>query len=108
LERGDEPEEIPTILRRKLIRLKVGDTVTFSVLTEKGKPLQDIKVTLEERPKAATLARRYWAEDLGFAVRDLVFTDTYMRKLPADAKGLIVHLIKPQSSAASAQLKGND
>jgi serine protease Do len=108
LERGDEPEEIPAILRRKLMRLKVGDQVTFSVLTEKDKPLKEISITLEEQPHRANVAKRYFAEDLGFSVREIVFYDTYVRKLPAESKGVVIALIKPQSSAASAHLANND
>src|SRR5215213_6028962 len=33
LERGDEPDELPMILRRKLLRMKVGEPVTFTVIT---------------------------------------------------------------------------
>jgi serine protease Do len=108
LERGDEPEEIPAILRRNILRMKVGDKVTFSVMTDKDKPLQQITVTLDQQPKRANLAERFFAEDLGFSVREIVFYDTYARKLPADQKGVIVSWIKPQSSAETGKLQGND
>jgi len=108
LERGDEPEEIPAILRRNILRMKVGQKVTFSVMTDKDKPLQQITVTLDEQPKRANLAERFFAEDLGFSVREIVFYDTYARKLPADQKGVIVSWIKPQSSAETGKLQGND
>jgi S1-C subfamily serine protease len=108
LERGDEPEELPLILRRKLLRLKPGDTVTFTVLPAKGAPLTDVKITLEQRPKNANLARRDWAEDLGFGVRELVFLDTYALKLKPDTKGLVVTIVKPDSSAATARLNRED
>jgi serine protease Do len=108
LERGDQPEETPLIMTRKLARLKVGDTVTFSILRGKGTPLQDIKVTLQERPKPANKAPRFWAEDLGFSTRELVFEDTYVRRLPADTKGVMVVLVKPSSSAQTAKLAPGD
>jgi S1-C subfamily serine protease len=38
----------------------------------------------------------------------MVFMDTYVRKLAPDAKGVVVSIIKPQSSAAAAKLQGND
>jgi S1-C subfamily serine protease len=108
LERGDEPEELPQILRRKLLRMKVGDPVTFTVMTGKDQPTQDIKVTLEEQPRRQNTARRWFAEDLGFSVRESVFLDTYQRRLPPDAKGVIVSLIRPQSAAQAGELRRED
>jgi serine protease Do len=108
LERGDEPEELPGIMTRKLLRKKPGDTVTLSVLTEAGKPLKDLQITLGTRPKRSNLAERYYADDLGFCAREMVFEDTYVRKLPMSYKGLVVSIIKPQSAAATAKLEPND
>lgn len=108
LERGDQPEELGQILQRKIIRTKIGSEVTFSVLPAKGQPLEEITVTLEEQPKRANLAERFYAEDLGFTVREIVFADTYVRRLPPDSKGVVVALVREQSSAQSAQLKAND
>ena len=108
LERGDEPEELPGIMTRKLLRKKPGDKVTLSVLTEPGKPLKDLDITLGTRPKRPNLADRYYADDLGFSAREMVFEDTYVRKLSADYKGLVVSIIKPQSAAATAKLEPND
>src|SRR4051794_39433030 len=87
LERGDLPEELPGILGRKIIRMKPGTKVNFTVLTEKDQPTKEYTVTLGERPKDNTQAKRYWAEDLGFGVRELVWEDTYERKQPQDMKG---------------------
>jgi serine protease Do len=108
LERGDEPDELPQIFRRKLMRMKVGDTVTFTVVTGKDQPTQDIKVTLEEQPRRENTAKRWYAEDLGFSAREAVFMDTYARHLPADAKGVVVSLIRPQSAAAAGELRRDD
>jgi serine protease Do len=108
LERGDEPEELPQILRRKLLRQKVGDAVTFTVITGKDQPTQDIKVTLEEQPRRQNTAKRWYAEDLGFSARETVFMDLYQRRLQPDAKGVIVSLIRPQSAAAAGELRRED
>jgi len=108
LERGDAPEELPMILVRQLRRMNVGDEVTLSLMRTKGEPLADVKVSLEERPMMPNLAKRYYAEDLGFSVRELVFIDRYQRRLKDDAKGVVVTLIKPQSAAQSAKLGMND
>jgi serine protease Do len=107
LERGDEPDETPMIMTRKIARMKVGQTVTFSVLRAKDEPLQEISVTLEERPRPSSRARRFFAEDLGFAVREVVFEDTYRLKLPADTKGVLVAVVKPGSSSHE-KLRGGD
>ena len=58
LERGDEPEETPRILLRKIRRMKPGDKIVLAVLREKDKPTTDISVTLEEQPRQAYLAKR--------------------------------------------------
>ena len=108
LERGDEPEELPMILHRRLLKLKPGATVTFTVMRLKGQPLQDLKMTLASRPKQANIARRFWAEDLGFGVRELVYIDTYEFKLKPDAKGLYVTVVKPESSAATGRIHPGD
>lgn len=108
LERGDEPEEAPAILTRKIQRMKPGQDVTFSVLRKKGEPLTDITIKLEERPRQANLAKRFYAEDLGFSVRELVFQDTFSLRIPADSKGVIVALIKPNSSAQTGKLDTDD
>jgi serine protease Do len=108
IERGDSPNELPGIFWRKIIRMHVGDKVKLSVLTARDKPMQEIEVTLGEQPKDAIYAARYWAEDLGFGVRELVFEDTYERKQPADLKGVIVAMIKADSAAASGKLSRED
>ena len=107
LERGDEASELPGIFNTRMLRHKVGDVVTFSVLRGDSKPI-DIKVTLRERLKQANLAKRFYAEDMGFVGRELVFTDTYTLKLPADQKGAFVDLIRPQSAAQNAGLHRGD
>jgi len=108
LERGDEPEELPQILRRQLLRMKVGQPVTFTVITGKDSPPKDIKVTLEEQPKRQNLAQRWFADDLGFAVREMVFMDTYQRKLAPDAKGVVVAMLRPQSASQAGDLRRED
>ena len=108
IERGDEATELPEIFRRRLLRFKPGETVTLSVLREQDKPLVEIPIKLGQQPKRSNTAKRYFAEDLGFVVRELVFTDTYARKLPSDFKGVIVDVERPQSNAASGGLHPGD
>ena len=110
LERGDEPEEAAQILLRKIRRLKVGTAVSFSILkpNEKDAPLKDVTMTLEERPKQANVAERFYADDLGFTAREMVFEDKYDRRLKPDFHGVIIALVKPSSSAQSGHLLPND
>lgn len=108
LERGDEPDEAALILMKNMKRMKVGTEITLSVITEPNKPAKDVKVTLAERPKQQNQAKRFFAEDLGFTAREVVFDDTYGRKLKADQKGVVVALIKPASAAQSGKLERGD
>jgi S1-C subfamily serine protease len=65
-------------------------------------------VTLAEQPAQPHQAKRFWAEDLGFATRALTFWDAYARRLPLDTKGVAVALIKPQSAAQTGHLRNGD
>ncbi len=108
LERGDEPQELPMILNRQILRMKIAQVVTLSVLTGKGQPEKEFAVKLEEMPSRPNQAPRYYAEDLGFVVRQSVFMDTYLRRLAADAGGVVVAAIRPQGPAQTAKLDGGD
>ena len=108
LERGDEAEELPGILRRKLLRMKSGSEATLSVLRKRGEPPQDIKITLAEQPKRPNMAKRYFDEKLGFSVRELVFIDTYVRRLAPDAGGVVVAVVRPQGAAETGKLQRDD
>jgi S1-C subfamily serine protease len=108
LERGDQYQELPAIFRRRMLRYKPDDKVTLSLLRQPNQPLTDIEVTLGQQPPQANTADRYWADDLGFGVRDLVLLDLYPRKLPMDQKGVIVTLMRKSSAAESAGLKQED
>ena len=108
LQRGDRPEELPSIIRRQVLRMKVGQPVTLGLYQGADQPLRQVTVTLAEQPRRSTLAKRFYAEDLGFTAREMVFYDTYLRRLPSDAKGVAVAFIKPSSTAATAKLQVND
>jgi serine protease Do len=108
LQRGDEPDETPRILMRKIRRMKVGETVMLTVLRAKGQPTTEVSVTLEEQPRQANVAKRFYAEDLGLSVREAVFTDLYANRLSPEAKGVVVAYLRPSSSAATASLRPND
>jgi S1-C subfamily serine protease len=63
---------------------------------------------LGNQPKRSNLAKRFYADDLGFAVRDLVFYDKYNMHLPDDQKGVLVALLRPQAAAQTGGLRNND
>lgn len=106
--RGDEAEELPMILRRMLLKMRVGQSVNLSLLDPRsGKPVEKA-VQLEQRPKQPTQAERFYAEDLGFSIREMMFSDAYIRRLATDTSGALVAVIRPQSAAQSARLEGND
>jgi S1-C subfamily serine protease len=108
LERGDEPDEAAMILMKNVKQMKVGTAVTFSIITEPNKPPTDLKVTLVERPKEENQAARFFAEDMGFTAREIVFQDTYRRKLPAEQKGVVIALVKPAGAAQAGKLERGD
>ena len=107
LERGDTDDEQPAIINRTLSRYQVGETVTFTLLNA-AREERDVDVVLVERPKPVRAAERWYAEDLGFSVRELVTQDTYQRKLPSDTPGVAVAYIREQSNAAAAGVQPND
>jgi serine protease Do len=108
LERGDQAQDLPGIFRRRMLRFKPGEKVTLSVLRDKGQPLTDIAVVLGEQPPQSDTAARFWADDMGFGVRDMVLIDNYVRKLEKDQKGVIVTVLRKSSAAESAGLHQED
>jgi serine protease Do len=108
LERGDSLTETPNIFTRNLSWMKVGQKIRLTVLRGKGDPPVELSVTLGEQPRRANAAKRFYAEDLGLCLREIVFADTFANKLPADTKALVAAYIRPESSAASAGLRSGD
>lgn len=108
LERGDQPVELPMILGRTIRRMKPGEKITLSIMREKDQPLKDVELTLAEQPPGANLAKRFFADDLGFEARALVFNDIYGMKLPTDQKGVIVSLLRQQGAAQTGGLHRDD
>jgi S1-C subfamily serine protease len=108
LERGDEPDEAAMILMKKVREMKVGDEVTLSIVNEPNQAPKQVKVKLAERPKQENQAKRFYDEKMGFTAREIVFEDTYRRKLPADQKGVIVALVKPAGAAQAGKLQRGD
>ena len=108
LGRGDLPDEIPQILARQIMRMKVGDKVTFTVMTQRGLPTRQVTVTLGQRPPSISVARRYYASDLGFVAREAMFQDKYEHKISLTDPAVVIDLVKPDGAAANARLAQSD
>ncbi|MEL7239039.1 MAG: PDZ domain-containing protein, partial [Planctomycetota bacterium] len=107
LERGDTPEELPQIFYRTVRRQAVGSTLSMTILNPAGEK-RDIELTLAERATQTNAASREYDETLGFSVRDVMFDDTYFRKIDPDTVGAIVEYIEETSAAATARLARGD
>jgi S1-C subfamily serine protease len=108
LERGDLPDELPLIFHRQLMRMKVGDNVTLTILPGKGIPTKDIVVTLDARPRQPNEAARFFVQDLGFVAREAVFVDNYTHKMKPDISGVVVDSLRRDGAAATAKLAPED
>jgi serine protease Do len=106
--RGDEPDDTADMLRRMILRMKPGDVVKLTAIDKPGAAPHELSVKLEERPPRPNTAERFYAEDLGFGVRDVTFEDTYARHKPRDTKGVVVTVLKNGAPAAAAHLQPND
>jgi S1-C subfamily serine protease len=108
LPRGDEPEDTTEMLHREIMRHHVGDVLKLSVMEKAGAPLKEIDVKLEERPPGPNVAKRFFAEDMGFGVHDVTFEDLYPRRKPMGTKGVVVTVVKPGAPASAAKLQRDD
>jgi S1-C subfamily serine protease len=53
-------------------------------------------------------ARRFYAKDLGFVVREAVFSDTYRRKMNLSTGGVVIAMLRTQAAAQAAKLSVED
>jgi len=94
------------MLKRQIEQLSVGEEVTFSVLRE-GQP-RDLKVALEETPKASGEAKTASETDLEFKVREVVFQDRVDNRWPVDQTGVIVTEVTSGGWASIGGLNAGD
>ena len=104
LDRGESSDSIPILLRQRLVRSKPGDMVRFDVVDAKNAKPREVVVTLDSVPPLANTAARFFSDELGFGVRDAVFLDRFARRMPADAGGVVVTLVRPGSPAEAGHL----
>jgi len=92
---------------RQIRRLPAGTKVTLSVYADQK--TRDVSLTLIPMPTWPNEARQYVDRQRGFAVREKVMLDRYIIKGPtAEAEGLLVIAVGPQTQAARAGLQADD
>lgn len=102
------PDRVVVDYVERLIAAKApGDTMTLSVL--RGSDRVEIKATLEDEPRMVREADRTYFEKIGFTAREFVYGDAIARHARvADLKGVVAHLVKPNSPADIAGLRPDD
>ncbi len=70
-----------------------GEKITLGILRNGTKALT-LHATIGVMPVLASQKKHYYNHQLGLVTRNLVFDDTYIRKLPAKQLGVMVALIK--------------
>lgn len=108
IERADQPEELGGIVGKLLGKKQPGDKVVFTTIAKKGAEPKPIEVVTVERPPQPNTAKRFYAEDMGFTVREAMFVDLYSLKLPLDSKGVVLDFIKQGSQAQTARVARGD
>ncbi len=93
------PDLVVSQFERWLQRTAPGQTVKFKILRN-GNQYMTVPVTIGAMPKLASEVKHYYNHKLGLITRNIVFDDTYIRKLPATQKGVMVALIKNGSLAS--------
>jgi serine protease Do len=94
-------------VEREIERREPGQTMDLTVL--RGSDRIEITAVLGDEPKLVREAARRYFDRLGFTAREFVYGDAVARRIPvADAGGVVVHYIKPNSPAAIAGLQIDD
>jgi serine protease Do len=84
-----------------------GDTMTLSIL--RGSSRIELKATLDDEPRLVREAERTYFEKIGFTAREFVYGDAIARHTSAvNLRGVVAHLVKPNSPADIAGLRPDD
>jgi serine protease Do len=102
------PDRVVVDYVERLISARApGDTLTLSVLRGSGRI--EVKALLEEEPRLVREADRKYFEKIGFTAREFVYGDAIARhSRTSDLKGIVAHLVKPNSPADIAGLRPDD
>jgi serine protease Do len=103
-----KPDRVVVDYVERLIAARApGDAMVLSVL--RGQNRIDITSTLEDEPRLVREADRKYFDRIGFTAREFVYGDAVARHSKAsELKGVVAHLVKPNSPADSAGLRPDD
>lgn len=92
---------------RQLMRMPVGTTVKFQILS--GTTTKDVSVKLDAMPTRPNEAKQYFNRAIGLLVREKVALDEFLDKTGSSTvPGLVVLGMVKDSAAAASGLQGND
>jgi serine protease Do len=102
------PDRVVVDYVERLIAVRSpGESMTLSVL--RGSSRLELKVLLEEEPRLVREAERMYFEKIGFTAREFVYGDAVARhSSTSELKGVVAHLVKPNSPADIAGLRPDD
>ncbi len=103
-----KPDRVVVDYLDRLIAAHVpGDTMTLTVL--RGSSRMDLRAALDEEPRLVREANRNYFERIGFTAREFVYGDAIARhSKTSDLRGVVAHLVKPNSPADIAGLRPDD
>ncbi len=93
------PDLMLAQFERRIQRIHPGQKIALGILRNGTKALT-LPVTIGVMPVLAAQKKHYYNHRLGLVTRNLVFDDTYLRKLPAKQTGVMVVLIKNGAPAS--------
>lgn len=106
LKLGATEDETTTAFTQTIKKMNVGDEVRVTVWRDKKEEV--LPLTLGEMPMTPAKAERTFNKDIGLAVRQLVFNDTFDRKLPNNQPGVIADRLVQAGPADSGGIEAGD
>jgi serine protease Do len=102
------PDRVVVDYVERLIAVRApGETMRLSVL--RGSSRVELAARLEDEPRLVREADRMYFEKIGFTAREFVYGDAVARHSPTgELKGVVAHLVKPNSPADIAGLRPDD
>jgi serine protease Do len=103
-----KPDRVVIDYVERLISARApGDTLVLSVL--RGGNRIEVTAKLDDEPRLVREADRQYFEKIGFTAREFVYGDAIARhSKSAQLKGVVAHLVKPNSPADIAGLRPDD